>query len=87
MANGSVFQLVPKRFGKDIGVMTGLIGMAGGLGGTAFIKTFGWSQGAFDGYAAGFIIFAVITMVAISGISLVKTRWRTTWGAVSGAKI
>ena len=87
MANGSVFQLVPQRFGKDIGVMTGLIGMAGGLGGTALIKTFGWSQGAFDGYTAGFIIFAVMTMIAISGISLVKTRWRTTWGAVSGARI
>ncbi|MDD2780723.1 nitrate/nitrite transporter [Sulfuricurvum sp.] len=87
MANGSVFQLVPQRFGKDIGVMTGLIGMAGGLGGTALIKTFGWSQGAFDGYAAGFVIFAVMTMIALSGISLVKTRWRTTWGAVSGARI
>lgn len=87
MANGSVFQLVPQRFGKDIGVMTGLIGMAGGLGGTALIKTFGWSQGAFDGYAAGFVIFAVMTMIAISGISLVKTRWRTTWGATSGARI
>ncbi|MGA9047309.1 MFS transporter [Sulfuricurvum sp.] len=87
MANGSVFQLVPQRFGKDIGVMTGLIGMAGGLGGTALIKTFGWSQGAFDGYTAGFIIFAVMTMIAISGISLVKTRWRTTWGATSGARI
>ena len=87
MANGSVFQLVPQRFGKDIGVMTGLIGMAGGLGGTALIKTFGWSQGAFDGYSAGFVIFAVMTMIAISGISLVKTRWRTTWGATSGARI
>ena len=87
MANGSVFQLVPQRFGKDIGVMTGLIGMAGGLGGTALIKTFGWSQGAFDGYAAGFVIFAVMTMIALSGISLVKTRWRTTWGATSGARI
>lgn len=87
MANGSVFQLVPQRFGKDIGVMTGLIGMAGGLGGTALIKTFGWSQGAFDGYTAGFVIFAVMTMIAISGISMVKTRWRTTWGAQSGAKI
>ncbi len=87
MANGSVFQLVPQRFGKDIGVMTGLIGMAGGLGGTALIKTFGWSQGAFDGYSAGFVIFAVMTMIAISGISLVKTRWRTTWGAQSGARI
>ena len=87
MANGSVFQLVPQRFGKDIGVMTGLIGMAGGLGGTALIKTFGWSQGAFDGYTAGFVIFAVMTMIALSGISLVKTRWRTTWGAISGARI
>lgn len=87
MANGSVFQLVPQRFGKDIGVMTGLIGMAGGLGGTALIKTFGWSQGAFDGYTAGFVIFAVMTMIAISGISMVKTRWRTTWGAQSGARI
>src|SRR3990167_1264398 len=28
MANGSVFQLVPQRFGKDIGVMNGLIGAA-----------------------------------------------------------
>ncbi|MCX6061287.1 MAG: MFS transporter [Campylobacterales bacterium] len=87
MANGSVFQLVPQRFGKDIGVMTGLIGAAGGLGGTALIKTFGWSQGMFEGYTAGFLIFGVMVLIAMSGISLVKTRWRTTWGAVSGAKI
>jgi NNP family nitrate/nitrite transporter-like MFS transporter len=87
MANGAVFQLVPQRFGKDIGIMTGLIGAAGGLGGSALIKTFGWSQGAFDGYTAGFLIFAGFVMLAISGISMVKTRWRTTWGAVSGARI
>ncbi|MCX6074694.1 MAG: MFS transporter [Campylobacterales bacterium] len=87
MANGSVFQLVPQRFGKDIGIMTGLIGAAGGLGGTALIKTFGWSQGAFDGYSAGFLIFAGFVLLAIFGISMVKTRWRTTWGAVSGGKI
>ncbi|MBC8238386.1 MAG: NarK/NasA family nitrate transporter, partial [Helicobacteraceae bacterium] len=41
MANGAVFQLVPQRFGKDIGIMTGLVGCAGGLGGTALIKTLG----------------------------------------------
>ena len=87
MANGSVFQLVPQRFGKDIGIMTGLIGAAGGLGGTALIKTFGWSQGAFAGYSAGFLIFAGFVVLAIFGISMVKTRWRTTWGAVSGARI
>jgi len=87
MANGAVFQLVPQRFGKDIGIMTGIIGCAGGLGGTALIKTLGWSKGAFDGYAAGFLIFALVVIVAISGISFVKTRWRTTWGIQAGGRI
>ncbi|MGB6020616.1 MAG: MFS transporter [Sulfurimonadaceae bacterium] len=87
MANGAVFQLVPQRFGKDIGIMTGIIGAAGGLGGTALIKTLGWSKGAFDGYTAGFLIFAAVVLVAIAGISLVKTRWRTTWGATAGGII
>ena len=87
MANGAVFQLVPQRFGKDIGIMTGIIGAAGGLGGTALIKTLGWSKGAFDGYSAGFMIFAAVVLVALMGISLVKTRWRTTWGVSAGGRI
>ena len=33
MGNGSVFQLVPQRFPKEIGVMTGIVGAAGGIGG------------------------------------------------------
>jgi NNP family nitrate/nitrite transporter-like MFS transporter len=87
MANGAVFQLVPQRFGKDIGIMTGIVGAAGGIGGTLLIKTLGWSKGAFDGYMAGFLIFAAVVLVAIAGISLVKTRWRTTWGVNSGGII
>ncbi|MDF1879916.1 NarK/NasA family nitrate transporter [Sulfurimonas sp. MAG313] len=87
MANGAVFQLVPQRFAKDIGVMVGIIGAAGGLGGTALIKTLGWSKATFDGYSAGFLIFAGVTLIAIAGISMVKTRWRTTWGATSGGRI
>jgi len=87
MANGAVFQLVPQRFGKDIGIMTGLVGCAGGLGGTALIKTLGWSKGAFDGYTVGFLIFAGVVLVAIAGLSFVKTRWRTTWGVAAGGRI
>jgi len=87
MANGAVFQLVPQRFGKDIGIMTGLVGCAGGLGGTALIKTLGWSKGTFDGYSAGFLIFAAVVLVAIAGLSMVKTRWRTTWGVQAGGRI
>ncbi len=87
MANGAVFQLVPQRFGKDIGIMTGLVGAAGGIGGFALIKTLGWSKGVFDGYSAGFIIFGCVVLLAIVGISLVKTRWRTTWGVQAGGII
>ena len=87
MANGAVFQLVPQRFGKDIGIMTGLVGAAGGIGGTLLIKTLGWSKGTFDGYTAGFLIFAAVVLVALVGLSMVKTRWRTTWGVQAGGRI
>ncbi|WP_187648095.1 MFS transporter [Nitrosophilus labii] len=87
MANGAVFQLVPQRFGKDMGIMTGIVGCAGGLGGTALVKTLGWSKAAFNSYNTGFFIFATIVILAIIGISLVKTRWRTTWGLQAGGRI
>src|SRR5262249_29005275 len=33
MGNGAVFQLIPQSFSREIGVITGLVGMAGGIGG------------------------------------------------------
>src|SRR5439155_24086745 len=33
MGNGAVFQLVPLRFPKEIGIITGIVGAAGGVGG------------------------------------------------------
>src|SRR5215472_14222412 len=33
MGNGSVFQLVPQRFPGRVGILTGIVGAAGGLGG------------------------------------------------------
>ncbi len=87
MANGAVFQLVPQRFAKDIGIMTGIIGCAGGLGGTALIQTLGWSKGTFDGYSVGFLIFAIVLIIAIVGLSMVKKRWRITWGVQAGGII
>jgi len=87
MANGAVFQLVPQRFGKDMGIMTGIVGCAGGLGGTVLVKTLGWSKAAFNSYSVGFFIFAALAALAIVGLSMVKTRWRTTWGVHAGGKI
>ena len=87
MGNGCVFQLVPLRFRNEIGVMTGLVGAAGGLGGFLLAKTLGWSKALSGGFAPGFWIFAGLAVVGLFGLMAVKTRWRTTWGAVSGARV
>ena len=87
--NGAVFQLVPQRFRKEIGVMTGLVGMAGGVGGFYLAASLGYIKGMTGRYQIGLLIFAGLCFVALLGLSTVKKRWRTTWGAaaISGAKV
>ena len=60
MGNGAVFQLVPQRFRKEIGVMTGLVGMAGGVGGFYLASSLGYSKQLTGSYQAGFLIFAAL---------------------------
>jgi NNP family nitrate/nitrite transporter-like MFS transporter len=87
MGNGSVFQLVPLRFRKEMGVMTGLVGAAGGVGGFVLAKTLGWSKSLTGDFAMGFWVFSALALVGLVGLVRVKQRWRTTWGAVSGARV
>jgi NNP family nitrate/nitrite transporter-like MFS transporter len=81
MGNGAVFQLVPQRFRKEIGVMTGLVGMAGGVGGFYLAASLGFSKQWTGSYSAGLLGFAALAFLALIGLNSVKTRWRTTWGA------
>jgi MFS transporter, NNP family, nitrate/nitrite transporter len=89
MGNGAVFQLVPQRFRKEIGVMTGMVGMAGGVGGFYLASSLGYSKQFTGSYQLGFLIFAALAMLALGGLTTVKSRWRTTWGAahLSAARI
>jgi len=89
MGNGAVFQLVPQRFRKEIGVMTGLVGMAGGLGGFYLASSLGLSEQLTGSYRFGLLIFAALAILALAGLTGVKKRWRTTWGAshLTSAKI
>jgi len=87
MANGSVFQLLPQRFAREIGIMTGLVGCGGGVGGFLLAMMLGYSKGWTGHYTAGLLIFSGLCGVALCGLFLVKTRWRSTWGALSGARI
>jgi NNP family nitrate/nitrite transporter-like MFS transporter len=81
MGNGAVFQLVPQRFRKEIGVMTGLVGMAGGLGGFFLASSLGYSKELTGDYQLGLFVFAGLGLLALAGLYGVRTRWRTTWGA------
>jgi len=83
MGNGAVFQLVPQRFRREIGVMTGLVGMAGGVGGFYLASSLGYSRQMTGSYMTGFYVFAALAIVALVGLTAVKTRWRTTWGAAN----
>lgn len=83
VGNGAVFQLVPQRFRKEIGVMTGLVGMAGGIGGFYLASSLGYSKQLTGSYQGGLIVFAALAIVALLGLSAVKKRWRTTWGSAS----
>jgi NNP family nitrate/nitrite transporter-like MFS transporter len=87
--NGAVFQLVPQRFRKEIGVMTGLVGMAGGIGGFYLASSLGYSKQLTGSYQVGLTLFASLAVVALIGLSVVKNRWRTTWGsaAMTSARI
>ncbi len=89
MGNGSVFQLVPQRFRHEIGVMTGLVGMTGGIGGFFLASSLGLSKQLTGHYQAGLLGFASLAVLALIGLSIIKHRWRTTWGAIgiAGARI
>ena len=85
--NGSVFQLVPQRFSAEIGVMTGLVGMAGGVGGFYLASSLGLAKQWTGSFSAGFLIFAGLALVALAGLMMVKAKWRATWGTAAGVRI
>lgn len=77
--NGAVFQLAPQRFGEEIGVVTGLVGMTGGIGGFYLASTLGLSKQITGSYQTGFIGFAILALVALLVLTSVKGRWRKSW--------
>jgi NNP family nitrate/nitrite transporter-like MFS transporter len=76
MGNGAVFQLVPQRFGRDVGLMTGLVGMTGGIGGFYLAASLGYAKQFTGSYGFGFLVFALMALAAFAGIGSVRPRWR-----------
>jgi MFS transporter, NNP family, nitrate/nitrite transporter len=81
MGNGAVFQLIPQSFSREIGVITGLVGMAGGVGGFYLASSLGVSKQLTGSYHPGFLVFGLLAAGALLALTGVKSRWRRTWGA------
>src|SRR5579871_1137369 len=85
MGNGAVFQLVPQGFSREIGVITGLVGMAGGVGGFYLASSLGFAKQFTGSYHPGFLIFGMLAVGALLALTSVKQRWRRTWGTMLGS--
>ena len=73
MGNGAVFQLVPLRFSREVGLLTGLVGMTGGVGGFILAAGLGYARQFTGSYTLGFTVFALLALIAFAGIA--RLRW------------
>ena len=69
MGNGAVFQMVPQRFPRQIGIATGLVGAVGGLGGFFLPNLLGSIKQASGSFKTAFMVLAAI---AISSVLLLQ---------------
>lgn len=75
LGNGSVFQLVPQRFRKEIGVATGVVGAAGGLGGFLLPSLLGAVREASGSYAGAFFILSATGLGGLALLRALRARW------------
>lgn len=80
MGNGSVFQIIPQRFSSEIGVITGIVGAAGGLGGyllpTYVLGPLKQSTGS---QVTGFLVVGSIVLLTTLIFYAVTRSWKKSW--------
>ncbi|WP_391559534.1 nitrate/nitrite transporter [Robertmurraya sp.] len=79
MGNGAVFQLVPQRFQEEIGMVTGIVGAAGGVGGFFIPNILGTLREITGTYATGFLVYAGIGVLALLVLIIAQMSWKKTW--------
>jgi NNP family nitrate/nitrite transporter-like MFS transporter len=79
IGNGSVFQLVPQRYGKRVGIATGILGAAGGLGGFILPTVIGSMKQSTGTYASGLVVMASLAVVALVCLAVAQTDWIGVW--------
>jgi NNP family nitrate/nitrite transporter-like MFS transporter len=79
MGNGAIFQMVPQRFPDRIGVVTGVVGAAGGLGGFFLPTLLGALKDTTGTYATGLAALAVVFVIGTIVLLELGARWSERW--------
>ena len=79
MGNGAVFQLVPQRFPDRMGLVTGIVGAAGGLGGFLLPSMLGAVKDAAGTYTPGLLVLAFAFFLGVLVVLHLGSVWSTEW--------
>jgi NNP family nitrate/nitrite transporter-like MFS transporter len=81
MGNGAVAQLVPQRFPDRMGLITGIVGAAGGLGGFFLPSALGAVKDTTGTYGIGLLMLAVAIGAGAVMLLQLGSLWTTRWQA------
>ncbi|MCI0462040.1 MAG: MFS transporter [Gemmataceae bacterium] len=84
MGNGAVFQLVPQRFPREIGVITGIVGAAGGVGGFFLPTLLGGLKEVSGSFSGGFVVFGLVGLACAGALLYVSRAWEGEFVAAGG---
>ena len=87
VGNGATFQLVGLRFRARVGVVTGLVGAAGGVGGFLLPIALGSLHDSFGGYGAGLRVISFVVLGAFIAVNVLRPAWRRGWGRLAEAPV
>ena len=75
LGNGAIFQLVPHRWPYQTGLMTGIIGAAGGIGGFYLPTVNGIVFEATGAYNLAFALFGAIAVLCLIIVKILHAKW------------
>lgn len=79
IGNGAVFQIIPQRFGPQVGLITGLVGAAGGIGGFCLPTLLGYFKSQTGSFSTGLALVATIIAIGFSALLLLGPAWLRSW--------
>jgi len=78
IANGAIFQVIPTRFPREVGIFTGFVGAAGGFGGFFLPNILGIFKEMTGSYALGFWWIGATYIAALVITVWLQHAWKKT---------